>query len=190
MFARSAYKCSVYSLSYTTIHQTSRSYKEQTRFKLRRTDSIFTLTTTYSYYIGVWDNVNPKSTILWQPLLAFKDLCKIIRWTGTDLFTIRATMSENVPSDMCAQEIKVKKDCPLKQRTHKITKSETRLRPGENQISMRICEFWSEYSLSAFCFAKDAKFLPANSEDSAGVGWFVSSLGLHVRGYVFSSCGS
>ena len=54
----------------------------------------------------------------------------------------RAAMSENVPSDMCAQ------------------------------IQIRLCirATWSESSLGAFWIAKDAKFLHVENEDSESDG--------------------
>ena len=40
------------------------------------------------------------------------------------------------------------------------------MRPAKIQISLRIRAVWSESSLGAFWIAKDAKFLPADNEDS------------------------
>ena len=85
-----------------------------------------------------------------------------VKWLSLYIpaFTTRAETSENVPLYKC---------------------SERRFRSA--------CAFtaWSEYSLGAFCIAKDKKFPHTDNEhwsDCADVvGWLQSSFGAHVRRY-------
>ena len=94
--------------------------------------------------------------------------CELVS-TCVPRLLIWAVTSENVPSDEC---------------------------PAKLQISLRICAGWSESSLGDFWIATDATFLHAdNKVSSCGHScgctcWSESTLGAHVRWYVFSHWGS
>ena len=68
------------------------------------------------------------------------------------------------------------------------------VRLAKIQISLRICAFWPDSSLSAFLIAKNALFLHVDNEDSVRLrgctGWFESLLDIHVRRYIISRYGS